>query len=127
MRTMFPEFYRPTEEEFQKLWQECIFSFDANVLLNIYRYSPATTENFFSILERLHERVWIPHQAALEYQKNRLNVISQSHQLSKGLQETIKSKINEVNQKLKNNTNHLFLPIVRLRERSIYVLKCRLK
>jgi hypothetical protein len=31
MRTMFPGYYRPTEEEFKKMWQECIFSFDANV------------------------------------------------------------------------------------------------
>lgn len=57
------------------MWQECVFAFDANMLLNIYRYSPETQTSFFTILERLKERIWIPHQAAIEYFKNREEVI----------------------------------------------------
>jgi hypothetical protein len=45
------------------------------MLLNIYRYSPETQASFFTILERLKERIWIPHQAAIEYFKNREEVI----------------------------------------------------
>ncbi len=40
MRDLFPGYYRPTEEEFAKMWQEGIFVFDANVLLNIYYNGP---------------------------------------------------------------------------------------
>ena len=57
------------------MWQECVFAFDANMLLNIYRYSPETQESFFTILERLKERIWILHQAAIEYFRNREEVI----------------------------------------------------
>jgi len=37
MREQFPWFLDPTEEELQRLWDEATFSFDANVLLNLYR------------------------------------------------------------------------------------------
>ncbi|MEQ9367742.1 MAG: PIN domain-containing protein [Coleofasciculus chthonoplastes F3-SA18-01] len=81
MRDLFPGYYRPTsEEEFKKIWQEAIFSFDANILLNIYRYSSETKERLFEIIEHLKERIWIPHQVAYEYQKERLKVISQQSQ-----------------------------------------------
>jgi hypothetical protein len=76
MRDLFRSYYRPSDEEFSKIWEECIFCFDANVLLNIYRYSPKTRERFFEILSKLKERIWIPHQAAYEYQEDRLEVIS---------------------------------------------------
>lgn len=76
MRNLFPGYYRPTKEEFDLLWRECTFSFDANILLNIHRYSPKARERFFEILEAFNERVWITHQAAYEYQKNHLDLIS---------------------------------------------------
>jgi hypothetical protein len=80
MRKNFPGYYRPAEEDFKKLWDEGIFVFDANVLLNVYRYSSKTLKNFLDILERLQDRLWIPHQAAYEYQENRLRVISAQNQ-----------------------------------------------
>lgn len=60
-----------------KMWKESIFVFDTSVLLNIYRYTPETREDFFRLLEKLKKRIWIPHQVALEYLEQRENVISQ--------------------------------------------------
>ena len=39
MRDLFPEYYIPREEDFQKAWNTGLFVFDANVLLNLYGYS----------------------------------------------------------------------------------------
>lgn len=52
-----------------------MFVFDANMLLNIYRYSPETQKTFLTTLERLKDRIWLPHQAVLEFSKNRSGVI----------------------------------------------------
>ena len=71
MKNLFPGYYRPSEKEFRQLWQECVFAFDASMLLNIYRYKPETQEQFFLILERLKDRIWLPHQAATEFYENR--------------------------------------------------------
>jgi hypothetical protein len=50
MREKFSGYYRPTQEEFDKLWQEAILSVDANILLNIYRYSPETRARLFEVI-----------------------------------------------------------------------------
>lgn len=76
MKDKFFSYYRPTDEWFAELWATCFFVVDANVLLNLYRYSTGTSEQLLSILENVRERIWIPYQAALEYHENRLNVIS---------------------------------------------------
>jgi len=61
MKESFKEYYKPTEKEFKNLWDNCEFIFDANVLLNIYRYSSETTEEFLDVLKKVQDRVWIPH------------------------------------------------------------------
>lgn len=57
------------------MWQECVFAFDANMLLHIYRYTPETQESFYRVLERLKDRIWVSRQAATEYYENREKVI----------------------------------------------------
>ncbi len=81
MRELFPGHYRPKREEFEHLWQECIFVFDANVLLDVYRYTPSTSERLLDIMRRLRDRIWLPHQVVKEYLDNRLNVISQQEKI----------------------------------------------
>ncbi|WP_370622862.1 PIN-like domain-containing protein [Vreelandella alkaliphila] len=49
--------------------------FDTNVLLNLYGYAKQTREDFFSILQSINEKLWIPYHAGLEYQRRRLNII----------------------------------------------------
>lgn len=76
MRKNFPGYYQPTANEFSTLWETCTFVLDANVLLNLYRYSAETRKKLLEILKQVSNRVWVPHRAALEYQRNRLDVIS---------------------------------------------------
>lgn len=87
MRELFRSYYPPSSAEISSIWEEGIFSLDANVLLNIYRYSPKTRARFFEILEKLGNRVWITHQAAYEYQENRLKVISDQANAYKAIHE----------------------------------------
>jgi len=77
MKDSFPGYYRPTESEFAEMWESCLFALDANVLLNLYRYSVDTREELLAILQGISDRLWVPHQAALEYQQGRLLVIGQ--------------------------------------------------
>ena len=46
MRETFRGYYRLKDDDFNQLWDECIFSFDANILLNIYRYPKKPEKNF---------------------------------------------------------------------------------
>jgi hypothetical protein len=75
MKQIFSQHHRLSEEEQKALWNECIFTLDANALLNIYRYADATRDDLFRVLEGLKGRIWISHQAAKEFYKNRITVI----------------------------------------------------
>ena len=76
MKVLFPGYFTPTDAEFEKLWRECVFAFDANVLLGLYRSTSETQEIFFAVLEKIRDRIFLPHQAASEYLRNRLDTIS---------------------------------------------------
>jgi hypothetical protein len=54
-----------------------VFVVDASVLLNLYRYPKAAREDLIKIFNQIADRLWVPHQAALEYQENRLRVIAE--------------------------------------------------
>ena len=96
MKSSFPGYYRLTNEELKRLWDECIFVLDASVLLNLYRYSDQTREELLDILRGIQDRLWIPHQAALEYQRNRLNVIHQQTAAYAQIREHIQSAQKEL-------------------------------
>ncbi|MBO1047959.1 MAG: DUF4935 domain-containing protein [Dolichospermum sp. DEX182a] len=122
MRDLFPGYYQPTEEEFAELWNECIFSFDTNVLLHIYRYSPQTRERLFDILEKLQERIWIPHQVGYEFHKNRLTVISDQskayEKISKILEENLKiEKIGTLKKDLEAYKKHSTIEVKEIIEK----------
>ena len=76
MKDIFAGYYHPTDAEFAEIWNSCIFVFDANVFLNLYSYSPKATKSFSDVLHKISDRIWVPHQAALEYQDNRLKKIA---------------------------------------------------
>ncbi len=75
MRKTFYQFYRPTKEEFDFLWDNCTFIFDTNVLRHLYRYPSNIRLIFFKILDKIQERIWVPYQVGLEFQQGRIKEI----------------------------------------------------
>jgi PIN like domain/JAKMIP CC3 domain len=106
MRKSFLGYYRPSEAEFRKLWGKCLFVPDANVLLNLYRYSEDTRAKLIEILQRLESRLWVPHQAALEYQRNRLEVISAQREAYKEIEHLLVDTLNKLGTQLKTYKRH---------------------
>lgn len=76
MREMFSGYYRLSNDELKNLWANATFVFDANVLLNLYRYPEEARDSLLRVLRGIAGRIWLPNQAALEYQENRLTVIA---------------------------------------------------
>jgi PIN like domain len=70
IKQQFKGFIGYTEDEFRELWKKAIFVVDTNILINFYKYkSKQSTKSLLDILKKLKEseRLWIPHQVALEY------------------------------------------------------------
>ncbi|SFN66278.1 hypothetical protein SAMN05421594_3718 [Chryseobacterium oleae] len=116
MKNKFNEYYKLSEEEIKDHWEKDIFCFDANVLLNLYRYSPSTREAFFSLLEKVKDRIWITYQAAFEYQKNRLVVINAQREAYKDIRETLTKKKGEIEAKLNGFKKHPYLQTAELKK-----------
>ncbi len=91
MKKTLSGYYQPTEEEFSRLWANCKFIVDSNVLLNMHRYSQKARDDLLSILRAVSDRVWIPHQVAIEYQENRLYVIAEQAKRFRDVKEELKS------------------------------------
>lgn len=80
MRNILPEWYLPDEPQIAHLLTTATIALDANVLLDLYRVSYDQREQILKLLSKddVRARVWLPYQAALEYQRNRLTV-AQDH------------------------------------------------
>lgn len=75
MRKAFHQYFRPSKEKLNDLWQQGLLSFDASVLLNVYGYSKKTRDDLVELIEQHAERVRLPHQFGLEFARNRTSVI----------------------------------------------------
>lgn len=75
MRDVLHEYFRPTKEEFEKLWKEAFITFDASSLLNLYGYSKETKNELVGAYGKFRERIFLPYQFAYEYSRNRAKVI----------------------------------------------------
>ena len=77
MKGLFPQYEPANNLDYRAVWKDAIFVFDTNVLLNLYRYQENTRDELLSVLDELSEKIWIPFHVALEFQRNRLKVISE--------------------------------------------------
>ena len=116
MRELFPGFYPPTPQDFDTLWTDSLVAFDANALLNIYRYPQASVDQFFLILETLGDRVWVPHQAAYEFSKNRMEVIAQQQQAYETIQRTLDGMVDNLEKQLRAYAKHVLIQSEELSE-----------
>lgn len=106
MKDKFPGHFS-TPEAKENLWQKCIFVFDTNILLNLYRYSDETRALFVKSLEGLRDRIWIPYKVAAEYLENRLDVIyEQQEEYEKAI-----TDIKKLKGKLENSRQHPFVSL----------------
>ncbi len=105
MKDLFPGHFKESDKILREIWKTSLFVFDANILLNLYRYSDTTRSEFLRILDKIKDRAWLPHRAAEEYLNNRLTVIDQQE---KSYDDTEKS-IESLKRDLENARQHPFV------------------
>ena len=76
MKKLFPQFDPGAKTDYKLVWEKSIFVFDTNVLLNLYRYQVGTRDQLLDVLDKLSDRIWIPHHVGLEFQRNRMKVLA---------------------------------------------------
>ncbi len=105
MKKEFPGYFTGASADIEKIWDECFFVLDANVLLNLYRYSDSTCSELFGVFRGLGDRLWVPHQVVYEYLNNRLPVIGDQ---SKVYDDAVK-KVDSLKKSLESHNQHPFV------------------
>jgi len=108
MKEAFFEFYRLDKKKLKEIWENGLIVLDANALLDLYRYSAKTRNALLRILRKNKDRIWIPHQFALEYHINRLDVV---HDQEKAYKE-VEGILEKSSAELSKYAKHPFLKIV---------------
>ena len=90
MKNKFFGYIPYSDYKFEELWKNATFVLDANILLNLYRYSKETQEKVIEYLQKISDRIWIPYNTAEEFFNNRTKVINDQ----KNVHKQIKNKIN---------------------------------
>lgn len=75
MKDIYPEYYGYPNDDIKNLWEDSIVVFDANVLLDFYKYTPKLLDDLMEQLKIIIDKLWMPYQVGLELQRNRLKLI----------------------------------------------------
>ncbi len=99
LRSLFPSFYPESDAVLKDLWETGSLVIDANVLLQFHRAGEAYRKTLVKSLAKFKGRIFVPHQAAFEYQRNRLEVIGIQ---TTGRESHISKALTEFSKHLKN-------------------------
>jgi len=81
------------EETLDKMWEQAVFVFDSNVLLDLYRLPLSAKKELLTVLQNpeIKNRIWISFQGLLEFLNNRYDTISDQ----KNKFNTVRNKLND--------------------------------
>ncbi|MCF3104132.1 hypothetical protein IPZ58_21435 [Streptomyces roseoverticillatus] len=105
----FASYYRPTVRHFDELFESSLIVVDANVLLSLYRVTPAAREEMLKTFEAARERIWVPHQAALEFHRNRIRAAKDQMDFFSGVHKDLEASRKQALQKLGEFANRCAL------------------
>lgn len=91
MKNSFPGYFRASDDALTELWNNGVIIFDADILLNLYRYSENTRKELIKLMKGLSDQIWLPHRAAEEFLQNRTTVIGAQIDAYKSASEQIDS------------------------------------
>jgi hypothetical protein len=109
MRDQFEHFYAPDDAAIEAAMKTGLVVPDTNVLLNLYRFQATARDELFEALEKLGDRLWIPHQVGFEFHRNRLVVIADQERFFRETRGELESSVAELRRKISSFRTRLAL------------------
>ncbi len=109
----FEAYKTPTESDYATLLKEGLVSVDANVLLNVYRYTDQARSDLLEVLEKLGNNLWVSHQALSEFWRHRESTLRERKETTKTVKE-LAAESNKAVQVVKPWGNRAFLQKVEI-------------
>ena len=111
MKNLFKEYFYPIEKDLDEVWQDSLIVFDTSVLLNLYKYTEDTREQFLDLLCNNKERLWVPYQVAYEFFKNREKTICDQEKAYDEIKNCLESKLNSICNDLNHHLKHVLINV----------------
>jgi PIN like domain len=111
-RTIFDDFegYRsPTDDDYVRVLTQGLVIPDANVLLNLYRYTARTRTDLFAVLKKIRGQLWVPHQVVAEFWRNRESALREPQALDTKAMADLEEKCEQSTEVLRTWSNRIAL------------------
>lgn len=106
----FGAFRTPTTDDFTDVLTGGLVAPDANVLLNLYRYTEQARTDLLQALGALDDRLWVPHQVLVEFWRNREGTIGDARSTGTKAAEDMAGHAAQAVKTLRTWANHVALP-----------------
>lgn len=109
MNNIFKSHSEVTESDFTQLWEKGLFVVDTNILLDLYRLPENAKKDLLNILsdKKINSRLWLPFQAALEFNHNTLDAISDQKNKFNNVKTILNDTIIDINNVYANISDKL--------------------
>lgn len=106
MKDVFSSHFADDVDRREKLWKNCFFVFDTNVLTSVYKRSDDARDALYKVIKSLGDRLWIPYQVVHELLDNRATIVHAQAGLYSGAIDSLTAVLESFN----STTKHPFLP-----------------
>ncbi len=106
----FEDYRTATEDDYRRTLTGGMVVFDANVLLNLYRFNSTTRADLIKVMQSLGDSLWIPHQVMREFWRNRESVIDQLGETPKESLTRLDKARQEAEEAVRAWSNRIYLP-----------------
>ncbi|WP_146608159.1 PIN-like domain-containing protein [Streptomyces sp. NTH33] len=106
----FGAFRTPTTEDFIAVLKRGLVVPDANVLLNLYRYTEQARGDLLRALSAVEDRLWVPHQVLVEFWRNRESTLSDARSSGAQAAEDMAGHAAQAERTLRTWANRVALP-----------------
>lgn len=95
MKSVFSEYYRPKDEDFESFLKSALIVVDTNVILNCFRRSQETVDELLRLFRAVKNQLHMPFQIGFEYHENVDVVITEMRQRQLNFQKLIESEVDK--------------------------------
>lgn len=106
----FEDYRTPTSDDYKNTLTTGMVVFDANVLLNLYRFNSTTRADLIKVMQSLGDSLWIPHQVMREFWRNREPVIDQLGETPKESLAKLDKARQDAEEAVRAWSNRIYLP-----------------
>ncbi len=106
----FEGYRTPSETDYEAVLNSGLVVPDANVLLNLYRYNRPGQDALLDVLEKLAERIWVPHQVMREFWRNRESALRDPRETATKAIEQINEAGDAIQKAIRTWKNRIALP-----------------